>query len=95
MILNLFLLIIALLVTNLLFATFLMAWVTDDDMNGLRKAPAERFADLAYFSIVSFSTAGYGDISPKSTRAKLAISIYLLFVNIAAVYGIYNAIAGK
>jgi hypothetical protein len=92
---NFILLIIALLFTNLVFAGFLLAWVTDDDMNGLRKTPVERFTDLTYFSIVSFSTAGYGDISPKSTRAKLAVSTYLLFVNIAAVYGIYNAIAGK
>jgi hypothetical protein len=95
MILNFFLLIIALLITNLVFASFLMSWVTDDDMNGLRKNGIERFTDLFYFSIVSFSTAGYGDISPKSSRAKMSISTYLLFVNIAAVYGIYNAVAGK
>jgi hypothetical protein len=95
MILNLFLLIVALLITNLIFASFLMSWVTDDDMNGLRKPTTERYTDLVYFSIVSFSTAGYGDISPKSSRAKIAISTYLMFVNIAAVYGIYNAIAGK
>jgi hypothetical protein len=84
-------LITALLLTNFAFASMLYPWVTDDDFTGLRKKGSGRFVDLIYFSIVSFSTAGYGDISPKSTRARLTVSLYLLFVNITAIYGFYSA----
>lgn len=84
-------LLLALLLTNWIAASLMYKFFDDNDMNGLRKGGPDRFADLFYFSIVSFSTAGYGDISPKSTRAKMFVSSYLLFVNIAAIYGIYNA----
>jgi hypothetical protein len=82
----------ALLATNLGFAGFLFPWVTDNDFVGLSKSGPDRFTDLLYFSVVSFSTAGYGDISPKSTRARMIVALFLLFVNIAAIYGIYGAI---
>ena len=91
MIANFLKLLLALLVTNIVFASVMFSWITDDDMSGLRKTKTDRFIDLLYFSIVSFSTAGYGDIAPKSTRAKLSVSSYLMFVNIAAIYGIYTA----
>lgn len=91
MIANFLKLLLALLVTNIVFASVMFSWITDDDMSGLRKTKTDRFIDLLYFSIVSFSTAGYGDIAPKSTRAKLTVSSYLMFVNIAAIYGIYTA----
>jgi hypothetical protein len=90
---NLMKLVLALFVTNIAFAAFLYGWVTDNDIGGLRKGGVDRFVDLLYFSIVSFSTAGYGDIAPKTTRAKMSVSSFLLFVNIAAIYGIYNTIA--
>jgi hypothetical protein len=85
-------LLIALIATNLIAASIMYKFFNDDDMNGLRKGGPDRFADLFYFSIVSFSTAGYGDISPNSTRAKMFVSSYLMFVNIAAIYGIYTAL---
>jgi hypothetical protein len=88
-------LITALFVTNVGFAAFLFGWASDNDISGLRKGGIDRFVDLLYFSIVSFSTAGYGDISPKSTRAKISVSSFLIFVNIAAIYGIYNALISK
>lgn len=92
MIANFLKLLLALLITNIIFAGVMFSWITDDDMSGLRKGGSDRFIDLLYFSIVSFSTAGYGDIAPKSTRAKLTVSSYLMFVNIAAIYGIYSAL---
>jgi len=92
MIENIIKLVIAIIVTNVVFASMLFTWVTDNDFIGLRKDGPGRYVDLFYFSIVSFSTAGYGDISPKSTRAKLAVSSFLLFVNITAIYGLYSAL---
>jgi len=85
-------LLLALIATNVAFATFLFTWVKDSDMQGLRKKGPDRFVDLCYFSTVSFSTAGYGDIYPLTTRAKLSVAAFLIFVNITAIYGIYNAI---
>lgn len=85
-------LLLALILTNLIFASVMFSWVTDSDMTGLRKGGPDRLIDLLYFSIVSFSTAGYGDIAPKSSRAKLTVSSYLMFVNITAIYGIYSAL---
>ena len=86
--------VLALIATVVGFAAGVYPWMTDEDFNGLRKDGIDRFVDLVYFSIVSFSTAGYGDISPKSTRARILVSLYLLFVNITAIYGLYTALAG-
>ena len=83
----------ALLATNLAFAAFLFPWVTDDDFTGLRENGPERFADLFYFSVASFSTAGTGDISPKTTRARTAVTLFLLFVIVSAIDRIYNGFA--
>jgi Ion channel len=35
--------------------------------------------DALYFSIVTMTTTGYGDISPKSGWAKFAVSVQILF----------------
>ena len=83
---------LALISTVFFFAVAVYPWASDDDFNGLRKNGDERFLDLVYFAVVSFSTAGYGDISPKSSRAKIMTSSFLLFVNIAAIYGMYSAL---
>ena len=83
----------ALLATNLAFAVCLFPWVTDDDFTGLHKNGPERFADLFYFSVASFSTAGTGDIVPKTTRSRMAVTLFLLFVVGSAIYGIYNGVA--
>jgi membrane-bound metal-dependent hydrolase YbcI (DUF457 family) len=89
---NVIILVLVLLSTTIGFSSMLYPWVTDKDFTGLRKDPVDRFIDLNYFSIVSFSTAGYGDIAPSSSRARIAVSLFLLFVNIAAIVGIYNAV---
>jgi ABC-type multidrug transport system fused ATPase/permease subunit len=52
------------------------------------------FGDMAYYSIVTFSTIGYGDITPRSDVAKLVVSvevflgmlINILFIAILLVY---------
>jgi voltage-gated potassium channel len=38
----------------------------------------ERFADAAYFSTVTLSTAGYGDIVPVSPLARAMVSVEIL-----------------
>ena len=63
-----------LLAINLAFATFLYSWATDDDISNLPKDPKERFLALMYFTVTTSTTTGYGDIVPKSPRARVASS---------------------
>lgn len=47
------------------------------------KRPWSAFVNRLYFSAVSLSTIGFGDIAPKSERAKLlstAVSIFVLTI---------------
>ena len=41
---------------------------------------AVNLIDFFYFGMVSLSTAGYGDMAPITTKAKLCVSMYLLFI---------------
>lgn len=61
--------------TVILFFVF-----TDDDIKNLSKDPRQRFVDLFYFLIMSITTVGYGDITPKSKRAKIYLSLMVLII---------------
>ena len=63
-----------LLVVNFVFAAFLYSWATDDDISNLPKDPKERFAALLYFTVTTSTSTGYGDIVPKSVRARMMSS---------------------
>ena len=65
-------LIVLLLVVNVIFTVFLYSWVTDDDITNLPKKPSERFMALLYYNVTTSTSTGYGDIVPKSTRARVA-----------------------
>ena len=67
-------LIVALLIVNVIFSAFLYSWVTDDDITNLPKKPSERFMAIFYYNVTTSTTTGFGDIVPKSTRAR-AISM--------------------
>jgi hypothetical protein len=55
----------------------------------------DTFRDLLYFATVSFTTVGYGDMSPKSNRAKLLVSLFILTTHMLILYGIYTAFDGE
>lgn len=65
---------------NLIFIIFLFLFATDKDFSGLSKDPLERFVDIIYFIITTLTTTGYGDIVAKSMRARLIISLYIIFI---------------
>ena len=65
-------LVVLLLVVNVIFTVFLYSWVTDDDITNLPKKPSERFMALLYYNVTTSTSTGYGDIVPKSTRARVA-----------------------
>lgn len=68
------------------FAAFLSTWVTDDDISGLPKGGVDRFMTLLYFSVTTFTSTGYGDIAPKSKRARLVMSAYMTTALAGTVY---------
>ena len=59
---------------NLIFATFSYFFLYNEISN------ATTFIDFFYFGIVSLSTAGYGDMSATTQKARMCVSIYLLFI---------------
>ena len=65
-------LLVILLVVNVIFSAFLYSWVTDEDITNLPKKPSERFMALFYYTVTTSTSTGYGDIVPKSTRARVA-----------------------
>lgn len=68
------------------FAAFLNTWVTDDDISGLPKDGVDRFTSLMYFSVTTFTSTGYGDMAPKSKRARLVMSAYMTTALAGTVY---------
>jgi hypothetical protein len=65
-------LLIILLIGNVIFSAFLYSWVTDEDITNLPKKPSERFMAIFYYNVTTSTSTGYGDIVPKSTRARVA-----------------------
>ena len=70
-------LLVGLFAISIVFAAAMYPWVTDDDISNLPKEPFARFTSLVYFSVTTFTSTGYGDIAPKSTRAKMVMSVHM------------------
>lgn len=77
---------LALFALCVMFAVALYPWVTDDDISNLPKNPVDRFLSLVYFSVTTFTSTGYGDIAPKSTRAKMVLTAYMASVFAIVLY---------
>ncbi|CAN5690981.1 potassium channel family protein [soil metagenome] len=50
--------------------------------------------DSLYFSVITLTTVGYGDLSP-STGASKVFTIFYIFVGIGIILGFVNAIAER
>ena len=74
---------VLLLIVNVIFTAFLYSWVTDEDITNLPKKPSERFMALFYYNVTTSTSTGYGDIVPKSTRARAAsVAVQLVMFSI-------------
>lgn len=80
---------------------FLTLWLSlvilcpdgETHFNGIKKEEDETFTDKLfnrfYFSIVTGTTLGYGDISPKSKTARIIVIIFLFLM----FFGFFNIIS--
>lgn len=71
---KIFEILIGVFLINLTFATLAYIFLYNEISN------ATTYIDFFYFSVVSLSTAGYGDMAAITPRAKLSVSLYLLLV---------------
>ena len=68
-----------LIAANAAFAAILFSWVTNDDISGLESSTGfKRFLDLFYYTVVTSTGTGYGDMVPKTKRARLVMSLLML-----------------
>lgn len=59
-----------------------------------RQAEGWGWLDSLYFSVVTLTTIGYGDLSPSTPVSKL-FTIFYVFVGIGIVVGFLNAVAKR
>ncbi len=85
-------LIVYVLICISVFAVFLNTWVTKDDFEGLPENEKDRLPVLFYFSTTTLSTIGYGDIHPKSLRARMAVTFFMIFAYVASIVGFMQLI---
>lgn len=73
-----------LIMTNIIYSLVYVFFCSDSsDWNGIDpktdRTFLEKFMNRLYFSVVTFSTVGYGDISPKTHKARMLVMTQILF----------------
>lgn len=81
---------LSILFINILFASLLLVWVTDNDIHGLPKNTLDRYISLFYYGITTLTTTGYGDIYAKSSRMKLVMSLYMVLTMSGVISILFN-----
>ena len=71
-------------IINIVFAMIYLLFCNDpEDWNGMDEEDDPLFKKLfnrLYFSLTTLTTVGYGDISPKSIKAKIVVMLHFTFV---------------
>ena len=94
--LNCFLIVLTIVLGVFLIIAILYAFVIMFDErafqfnNGLSRNVIIRGFDLLYFSIVTFTTLGYGDIVPVSWPAKVVVSVEALSFTVGIAFVLAN-----
>ncbi len=84
---------ITVLLINIVFASFLYTWVTEEDIENLPKESGDRFLTLFFFAITCFTTIGFGEfgnVRVKSRRLKIIITFYILLAFSGAASFFFN-----
>jgi hypothetical protein len=64
---------------NAAFAAMLLAWVTDEDISGLDSSTRlGRYLDLFYYTVVTSTGTGYGDMVPKTKRVRVVMALFMI-----------------
>ena len=58
------------------FSIVYFNYLTSDDFNSSDKL--ENYSDYLYFSVITHSSVGYGDISPKTPKAKKLVMLHVI-----------------
>jgi len=63
---------------NLVFTIVTIAWITEEDVNNLPEPVLDRFVSIFFSGVTLFASTDLGDLSPKSKRMRLYLSIYII-----------------
>lgn len=72
------------------FVAFVITFILNDveDFEGriIHESTIDNFIESLYFSGVTLSSTGYGDIHPKSPRARFFIMLISIYIALACIY---------
>jgi len=73
--------IIVALIINLIITIMLFTFISEDDFAGIPTNKYDKFITLFHYCISIFSTIGNCEIYPRSSRAKLLVSSFMMFIS--------------
>jgi len=63
---------------NLVFTIVTISWITEEDVNNLPEPVLDKFISIFFSGVTMFASTDLGDLSPKSKRMRLYMSIYII-----------------
>ena len=63
---------------NLVFTIVTISWITEEDVNNLPEPVLDKFISIFFSGVTMFASTDLGDLSPKSKRMRVYMSIYII-----------------